>query len=405
MCPRVAGVGHLGIGPERVDFPAADVGVFAGQQAFHRHVDEIRVAIVGVAVGEGQLQRLQHRVDVLCRVVAHALEVAAFQDAQGVQIHRPLAPRAAGVNVDALVVNHRRNIHADGETGQVVHGEPAALAADEGHHLLGDLARVEQVPGRLQAALATLTGGSAFDVDHPLECAGQVGLHQQVANLQGLAARIENLHGAGPLAGVAFVQDDAVAAADQRPMQRGRNGESAGGQFQGWRNHLLEGHGAVPAQRRNPGIGSGGRNRPHDTVGHIPAVFSHEVVDAGLGRPPAQTADLAGFPRRGVVDDDWSHAAKTGVLGQRYVDDNAGRHARVNRVAALLQDTVAGRRRQIVAGADHVRGAAHQGSITVDSNSHNALHIGFATRARTRAIHKPQIMPQYNRPQPYCHCA
>ena len=63
------------------------------------HVHEIGVAVVGVAVGEGQLQRLQHGVDVIRGIVAHSLQVAAFQDAQGVEVHRPLAPRAAGVNL------------------------------------------------------------------------------------------------------------------------------------------------------------------------------------------------------------------------------------------------------------------------------------------------------------------
>ena len=146
-------------------------------------------------------------------------------------------------------------------------------------------------------------------------------------------------------------------------MQRGRNGESAGGQFQGWRSHLLEGHGTVPAQRGNPGIGSGGRNRAHDAVGHVAAVFPPEIVDAGFGRPPAQTADLPGLPRRGVVDDDGRNSAEARVLGQRHIDDDAGGHARVNGVASLLQDTVAGCRRQVVSGADHVGRAAHQGSI------------------------------------------
>ncbi len=250
----------------------------------------------------------------------HPLQVASFQDSQGVEVHRTLAPRAAGVHIDfcrvrALVVDHGRHVHAHREISQVLHRQPAALAADKRHHFLGNFALVEQIACGLQPRLSTLAGASALDIDQALECARQVGLNQQIAYPQGLAARIKNLHGAGPLAGVALVQDDIVSAAHQGPMQGCRDGEAARGQLQGWGYHLLKGHGAVAGQGCDPGIDSRGSDRSHDAVGHIATVLTNEVVNAGLGRPTTQAADFAGFTAGSVVDDDGRNAAEAGVLG------------------------------------------------------------------------------------------
>ena len=48
--PGIAGVRHLGICPVGIDLAAAQVRVLAGQQAVHWYVNEVGVAVVGVAV-------------------------------------------------------------------------------------------------------------------------------------------------------------------------------------------------------------------------------------------------------------------------------------------------------------------------------------------------------------------
>ena len=55
----------------RVDQRGALLGVGLRQQALGRHLHERRVAVVGVAVGVGQLHRLDDRVDVVRRCRAH----------------------------------------------------------------------------------------------------------------------------------------------------------------------------------------------------------------------------------------------------------------------------------------------------------------------------------------------
>ena len=163
-------------------------------------------------------------------------------------------------------------------------------------------------------------------------------------------------------------------------MQRGRDGEAVGRQLQGRRDHLLEAHGAVPAEGGEPGVRRRRRHGAHHPVGHVAAVFTAEIVDGRLSRPATQAADFPGVPRLGVVDDDGRHAAKAGVLGKRHVDHHAGGHARVNGVASLLEDPVAGRSCQVVTGADHVRDAANQRAIASQSQCHSDLRAGNRVR-------------------------
>ena len=296
------------------------------------------------------------------------------------EVDRALAPGAAGVHGDALVVDGRGRVHAHGEVRQIRHREPAAFAANEGHHFRGDVALVEAVAGGADGGLPALPGGGAFGVNQPPEGLGQVGLNQQFAGVQGFAAGVENPHCAGPAAGVAFVQDDVVAAVDQGAVECGGDGEAGGGEFQGRRDHLFKGHCAVAFQGGQPGVGGGGGDGAHHAVGQIAALFLVEVVDGGFGGPASQAADFAGFAGGGVVDDDGGHAAEAGVLGQGDVDGDAGGHAGVNGVAALFQDAVAGGRGQVVARADHMRNATHQGPVGTQSDAHNDLRSESAPK-------------------------
>ena len=95
-----------------------------------------------------------------------------------------------------------------------------------------------------------------------------------------------------------------------------------------------------------------------------------EVVYAGGGRPPAQTANLDCVLVLGVVDDDGSDAAKTGVLGQNNVDNYARGHSGVGGIATLFQDSISCRGGQVVTCRHHVGSPGYQRPIGVDSNRH-----------------------------------
>ena len=55
VVPGVAGVGHVGAGPGRVNLLATMGGIVRVQQPLHRHVHKVGVTVVGMAVGKGQL--------------------------------------------------------------------------------------------------------------------------------------------------------------------------------------------------------------------------------------------------------------------------------------------------------------------------------------------------------------
>ena len=87
---------HLGPRLIRPDQLAPLGGVFRRDQGRQRHIADSRVGVIGLAVGEGEFQRLGQRVDVVGAVVAERPEIGAFEQCQGLQQRRPLAPRAAG---------------------------------------------------------------------------------------------------------------------------------------------------------------------------------------------------------------------------------------------------------------------------------------------------------------------
>ena len=78
------------------------------EQAGHRHLHERRIAVVGVAVGVGQLDRFVDRMQVIGGVVTHSPQIDALEDVQRLQEHRPLIPRLCLVDVEAVKVDRRR---------------------------------------------------------------------------------------------------------------------------------------------------------------------------------------------------------------------------------------------------------------------------------------------------------
>ena len=72
--------------------PLGRVGV--GEEAGRGNLRELRVAVVRVPVGQRELERLGHRVDVLGRVVAHPLEIEALEERERLEQASAPGPRS-----------------------------------------------------------------------------------------------------------------------------------------------------------------------------------------------------------------------------------------------------------------------------------------------------------------------
>ena len=139
----------------------------------HRHLHEVRIAVIGVAIGEGGVQRRDDQVEVLGRVVAERPQGVPLQDVQRLGQDRPLAPRPAGEHVVATVVGRAAGSIFDRELGEVVVVEEAAVLLVERDDLTGDVALVEQVASGAQAGLTV--AGAGLGRDQPVERLRQIG--------------------------------------------------------------------------------------------------------------------------------------------------------------------------------------------------------------------------------------
>jgi len=180
-----------------------------------------------------------------------------------------------------------------------------------------------------------------------LQRGAEVALHEQLAGLGRPAAGQIDRGAAVPAAillgvlldvvGQERIHDEAVA----REARRGGR-------------DLAERHGAVARQRGDPGIG---RRRHHGAAHacrHGAAVLAHEHLRIEFLGPPAQPVDGDDLLLGGRVEDDRRHARDVDDVGLDHAEHHAGRAARVDRVAAGLQDLESGMRRQIVTGRDHM---------------------------------------------------
>ena len=292
--------------------------------------------------------------DVIGAVMPHRPQVEPLQDAQRLQIHRALAPGAAGVNLEALVIDRRRRFHPDAEPRQVVHGEKPALFLDEPGHFPGDFAAVKEIPRRLEGPLAPQRRVIPLYGDEPPESPRQIRLPQHFADRRTPPAGEKGRRGGGPAADAIGIANQRIGQPPDGRLQGGRDGESVLGQFQGRRNRLLEGHRAIQAQGGKPGIAGRRRHRPQHAGRQIAVVLPLEVINAGGLRPPPQAADGHRFAPSGVVNNNGRHAPETGPLRQGDIDGDAGRNACIGGVAARFQDPKPRRGGQVMPGGDHV---------------------------------------------------
>ena len=147
---------------------AALVVVRVGEQVVEGHVGEVRVAVPGLTVGEGELAALGHSVDVLGAAGLERRQVEAGKQRELLQEHRALAPRAGSCTRSGP--GSRRWPAASRRACQVARscaGEQAAVPLPgDVHHLggreladlLGDEPVVPGAPRRLDLLVAVGAG-------------------------------------------------------------------------------------------------------------------------------------------------------------------------------------------------------------------------------------------------------
>ena len=141
-----------------------------------RDVDEVGVAVPGLAVGEGELRALGHRVHVLGERLPERGEVEALEQAQLLQEDRRLAPRPGLQHRDAVVVDGERRLvtgrasRADRprRAGRQCRSPELSIhrALGERDERLGDEAAVPRVVRGVDLPVAIARAGLGL-VEHP----------------------------------------------------------------------------------------------------------------------------------------------------------------------------------------------------------------------------------------------
>ena len=150
---RIAGpLIHRGV--RGIDKLAANRGVAIAQQPVERNVDEFRIAVVRLAIGERELGGLDDGVDVVGGVVAHRGEVEALEQLELLQKYRALRPWPALEDRDAAIVGAHRRFDSRREAREVGGGEQAAVGVGPCDDVARDVAAIEALARRVEASLA-----------------------------------------------------------------------------------------------------------------------------------------------------------------------------------------------------------------------------------------------------------
>ena len=184
--------------------------------------------------------------DVIGAVVAHAFQVNALEDLQGLDAHWTLTPGAAGIDINSLVCAVGRRIDANMKISQVLHSQQATIFLVELHHLLGYLALVKEIPGRLNRFFSPLKSVLLFNLNQTLEASSQVLLNQNLAFFKGPPTGIKDLSSGRPHGLFVGLVGYAVANGVSEIGGQGCGyGKSVFRQLHGRGYHLLKSHGAV----------------------------------------------------------------------------------------------------------------------------------------------------------------
>ena len=236
----------------------------------------------------------------------------------------------------------------------------------------GDVPGVESVARSFQSGFAPALGCyGGFLVHHVLHGGGELLLHEDLADPRRAALRQidRNVRRESPVLGL-------VLGDDLRHQRIDR--ETVAGKADCRCGNLAEAHRAPARERRDPGVGC----RRHHGAQHA----SRDLAAMVLLEVVALRCAFGHVPRPGIGDDavlgggidhDRRDAREVHVFGLHDTKRNAGRHARVDGVAARIQDSEAGFGREILARRNHVA-RAHDGWSM-------SFHVSLRGQRRGRA--------------------
>src|SRR5215469_12473904 len=148
----------------RADQLAAFPVVGIAKQRVDGDFDEIGIAVIGVAIGEGELRAFRNGVNEFCARWPHRFEIESLQKRQLLEENRSLAPRSGLADPIVAVVVDDRLFDARTPDGHVVAAEEPAMAlaggvlerspAEEAVDGFGDEALVPDAARRLDLAEA-----------------------------------------------------------------------------------------------------------------------------------------------------------------------------------------------------------------------------------------------------------
>ena len=356
---RLAGINHLA--PLR--------RVSRAGERIERDVYEVRVAEIGFPVGEGELQGLRHRMEVGVRALLQRPDARRFGDGERFEQERPLAPRAAGVNLDRLAIeaeaagDRRHDLAA--KALKVRRREQPVVLPLVREDLVRDVAPVERAPHRREAGHAVVAR-RALLVAEELQCAAEIGLHQPLARRRHRAARHPDrdvLRPVAVLVGVAphVVEHDRMAReALARIAHRARR-------------PVAKAHGAPALQRLDAGIGRGRHHGAPHPQRNLAAVALDVGVRVERLRPAADACDGDDLAGLGEADDHGCDAGDAHLVAVDHAEGEDRGDACVDGVAAVLERLERGQRRELVARADHVVMTAGDGN-----DGHGNLRLRWA---------------------------
>ena len=349
----VAGGRHVGPRP-LLDELLPRSGVRLREQALGGDLHEVRIAVIGVTVGERQLDRLDDPVQVGRRVVAERLQIDPVQQIQHLQQRRALAPEATRGDFVSVVRRAQGRADLDAELCEIGGRQGPALRSVELGDALRRLAAVELVAGRAHAGLAA-AACLRLGAHHPPKRLAQLPLHEDFTRaVRAAVAQVERGR-RRPALVLVGVRPHLVRA-------ERRHREAPLGVLGGGERDVGERHRAPSLERRAPRVGRRRHDGPRQPGRNLAGVPLAEQRRGRRARVRADAGDLPRLTGARDVDQDRRHARDAHHVAVDDPERHPARDAGVDRVAARGQDARRGRGGERVARghrpacADHLRG-------------------------------------------------
>src|ERR1700730_17514713 len=244
---------------------------------------------------------------------------------------------------------HRRAV-----LGEVLGRQEPALLFHEGDDLAGDVAAVESIacrfePGLAASPIGAMVGGCPLFVGHVLQRRCKVGLAEHLASFGEPPIRQKDRRGRGPGAVIRLV---ALQALGHQRIHR----KAVARQSDRRRGDLAKAHRAVAPECGDPGVGGGWNDSPQHALGDPAAMLALEEFGVERLWPRTEPGDGHHLVLVGELDTDRCHAGDVYEVALQHPERDPGAAPRIDRVAASLQDTEAGGRREIMPRGDRVPG-------------------------------------------------